>query len=159
MAHYDFNKDLKDGQDAENEVKELLKNHFKVGDDDIESSSSKGFDIKIISQNLTFEVKNDLMAEKTGNIAIEYECRGKPSGLAVTTADYWVYKYKNRGSNIDKFGKIEIRKLKEFLRQNWGTSNYRYRIVTGGDAGSNTKMILIPTTEFETWLTQLNNNA
>ena len=28
---------------------------------------------------------------KTGNIAIEIECRGKPSGLYATEADYWVH--------------------------------------------------------------------
>ena len=28
---------------------------------------------------------------RTGNIAIETEYRGKPSGLSVTKADYWVH--------------------------------------------------------------------
>jgi hypothetical protein len=28
---------------------------------------------------------------KTGNIAIEVECWGKPSGLSKTEADYWVH--------------------------------------------------------------------
>lgn len=28
---------------------------------------------------------------RTGNLAIEYQQRGKPSGIAVTEADYWVH--------------------------------------------------------------------
>ena len=36
------------------------------------------------------EVKRDSWVAKSGNIAIEYESRGKPSGIATTEADYWV---------------------------------------------------------------------
>lgn len=39
------------------------------------------------------EVKSDRLAEKTGNIYIEYESRGKPSGIMTTEADVWVYKF------------------------------------------------------------------
>ena len=28
---------------------------------------------------------------KTGNICIEYECYGKPSGITTTEADYWFH--------------------------------------------------------------------
>ena len=30
--------------------------------------------------------------KKTGNIAIEYEYRGKPSGIYATTSDYWFHR-------------------------------------------------------------------
>jgi hypothetical protein len=36
------------------------------------------------------EVKRDSWVSKSGNIAIEYESRGKPSGIATTEADYWI---------------------------------------------------------------------
>ena len=36
------------------------------------------------------EVKSERhIWEKTGNHFVEFECRGKPSGIAVTQADYW----------------------------------------------------------------------
>lgn len=35
------------------------------------------------------EVKTDRMAHKTGNIAIEFRCRGRLSGIATSEADYW----------------------------------------------------------------------
>jgi len=45
-----------------------------------------------IVSNRKFEVKTDRLSAKTGNIYIEYESRGKPSGIKTTQADYWVYK-------------------------------------------------------------------
>lgn len=38
------------------------------------------------------EVKSERdMWVQTGNIAVEYECWGKPSGIAATEADYWFH--------------------------------------------------------------------
>jgi hypothetical protein len=38
-----------------------------------------------------FEVKTDFHSHKTGNIAIEYKSRGKPSGISTTESDFYVY--------------------------------------------------------------------
>ena len=35
-------------------------------------------------------VKRDSWVGRSGNIAIEYESRGKPSGIATTQADFWI---------------------------------------------------------------------
>ena len=52
------------------------------------------------------------MAHITGNIFIEYESRGKPSGIATTDANYWIYKI-----NELNFALIfDVIKLKEKLR-------------------------------------------
>jgi hypothetical protein len=37
------------------------------------------------------EVKSDRQAGRTGNMAIEFECNGKPSGISSTEADYYIY--------------------------------------------------------------------
>lgn len=39
----------------------------------------------------TVEVKNDVRASDTGNLYIEFECRGKPSGIQTTEADAWAF--------------------------------------------------------------------
>lgn len=39
----------------------------------------------------TVEVKTDERSETTGNIYVEYECRGRPSGIATTKATWWAY--------------------------------------------------------------------
>ena len=146
MGHYNFDKDLKDGLQAEEEVKKLLKKHFNVGGSDIETLDTKEYDIKIVSKNLTFEVKNDLMAETTGNIAIEYKSRAKASGISVTKADYWIYKF------AGVFYMIETNRLKEevFEKKNYWRSG-----VNGGDRGSNTMMFLVKVDTFKSWGVQL----
>jgi hypothetical protein len=40
--------------------------------------------------NLGVEVKYDSMSQRTGNVAIEVGCAGKPSGISATCADFWV---------------------------------------------------------------------
>ena len=43
-------------------------------------------------QNKKIEVKSERdVWQRTGNIAIEYECYGKPSGINKTEADYWFH--------------------------------------------------------------------
>ena len=39
----------------------------------------------------TIEVKFDRKTRETGNVYIEYESRGKPSGIRTTEAKYWTY--------------------------------------------------------------------
>ena len=62
----DFNYDLKVGQVAEKKIADII-------------------------QNKTIEVKNDLLTAKTGNVFIEYECRGKPSGISTTQSDFYCF--------------------------------------------------------------------
>ena len=62
----DFRYDLKVGQLAEKWLGELL--------------SGK-----------TLEVKRDLRASRTGKVFVEFFCRGKPSGIATTEADFWAF--------------------------------------------------------------------
>ena len=42
-------------------------------------------------KKVKLEVKKDDWTVRTGNIAIEFECRGKPSGIQVTEADFWCH--------------------------------------------------------------------
>jgi len=140
--HYNFNKDLQDGQRAEREAIEKLQIHFPEISD-FRQSNTKHYDIEGLmdGQPITFEVKNDLMAHQTGNVAIEYECRGKASGLATTTAIFWIYKFDNT------FFLFETKVLRKRL---FAEKKY-FRKVTGGDKGSFTKMYLVKVVEFRTW--------
>jgi len=85
----------------------------------------------------TFEVKFDEMADYTGNIAIEYESRGKPSGISITKAIYWVQYYGN------KFHIMLVEDLKKEL------PDITWKDVVGGDVGSNTKIHLIKKDKFK----------
>ena len=44
-----------------------------------------------IFSNKKIEVKTERdWWYKTGNIALDYECNGKPSGINATESDYWI---------------------------------------------------------------------
>jgi hypothetical protein len=131
MAHYNFRRDLAVGQKTEKEAAEQLKKHFNF--DSLEFNNDNKYDIKATIGELsrTYEVKTDLMCGKTGNFALEYECRGKPSGIVTTEADYWIYKLD------DGFYMISVEGLKNLIDD----AKY-FRMVSGGDRGSNTKMFL-----------------
>ena len=48
--------------------------------------------IRDMFENKRIEVKSERSWwEKTGNIAVEYECNGNPSGIYKTESDYWFH--------------------------------------------------------------------
>ena len=69
-----------------------------------------------ILENKKIEIKYDLLASKTGNIAIEYECRNKLSGISITESDYYCYIIANTQCQ-DIYILIETNKLKELCRK------------------------------------------
>lgn len=91
---------------------------------------------ELFNGNKLIEVKTDRLAHKTGNIFIEYECRNKPSGLATTTANYWIY----RLNEIDTAIIISVEKLKKLCRYLYVNKMY---LKNGGD-NDLSKGFLIP---------------
>lgn len=80
-----------------------------------------------VVSNSKFEVKTDRLSAKTGNIYIEYESRGKPSGIATTQADYWVYKVAEQKAIV-----IKTEDLKTLVKQLVDEGKARAN-VKGGD--------------------------
>jgi hypothetical protein len=68
-----------------------------------------------IVTNSKVEVKTDRLTEKTGNVYIEYESRGKPSGIRTSEADYWVYKTNQHQAIIIQKEELK-RKLKDLVQ-------------------------------------------
>lgn len=70
---------------------------------------------KMGRKKFTVEVKSDYMAEKTGNLAIEYynSKKGTPSGVTVTKADLWVHCIKD-GTNLTVWA-TSVKNLKAFI--------------------------------------------
>lgn len=142
MAHYNFHQDLRDGHEAELEVIQILEK-IRPEITDLQRCHTRHFDIsgQYRGRTVTFEVKYDLKVEQTGNIAIEYECRGKPTGIAITEADYWVYKF---------LGQFFIFRTSELRAKLYDQKAFD-RKATGGDPGSRTKMFLVKKETFKTW--------
>lgn len=93
----------------------------------------------------TIEVKRDSWIYKSGNIAIEYESRNKPSGIAKSQANYWAIIFS--GDYKDEIILIiKENRLKEICREYYKKGN----IKTMGD-NNTSKSILIPITEILKW--------
>ena len=88
-------------------------------------------------QDKKIEVKSERdVWQKTGNIAIEYECYGKPSGINATESDYWFH---NLCIGDDVFATVvfKTKNLKRII------NNLDYkRSVAGGDHNAS-KMYLL----------------
>lgn len=106
----DFRYDLKLGQIAEHKLASVL-----------------GMDSSRI------EVKTDFKASKTGNLFIEYESRGKKSGISTSEAEWYCFSINGQFILIESF------KLKNLCRRHLGSNRDRL----GGD-NNTSKGILLP---------------
>lgn len=92
-----FKTDLLTGEIGENAIAETLANHFKWQYMSHSEKGSKEYDLlfhkvdwqNLIIQDITVECKTDEYTKDTGNMFIEFECGGKPSGITATKADIW----------------------------------------------------------------------
>lgn len=148
MANYNFNKDIEIGEDGEYVVRldlESLGAMFvsdnKNNSHDLIMSTPKktgdGF------KNVSYEIKTDVLCKPhfdTGNIFVEFESRGKDSGITVTTAKWFVTYFKH----FNEIWYIKSDKLRKLISEN------SFKIHTdSGDLGSNTMGYLIPRYQFK----------
>ena len=120
-----FLEDLSFGNTYEKEYINIVKpTNFKI----IEGKF-KEYDIEIIKDDIPtyYEIKSDRLTNKTGNICIEYECNKIPSGIATTTADYYIYFEIIDDTNYIMY-EIPVHKLKKYIRL-----NKYHKVVNGGD--------------------------
>lgn len=108
-----FQRDLERGNKVEDVVIKYLKKDHKglrrvLG-------NVKEYDL-IAEDGYTAEVKFDELSAKTGNVGIEFECYGKPSGIEVTIAYEWIHIYKLYSDWV--YSEIKPADLKAFLRNN-----------------------------------------
>ena len=120
-----FEDDSKFGKETEAELQSLL------GGELVPDEYFPYYDLKI-------EVKVDREWISTGNVAIEIGRKGKPAGLSITTAEYYIYK-------LDKLYYCNVEKLKKYLREY--IQNYPSSVINCGD-GNRARVVLLPLTSF-----------
>jgi len=136
-GQYSFNEDIKTGEAGE----VIVQNYLKANGCTI-VTDNKDFKYDFIAttpngKEVSYEVKTDVYCKEgrdTGNMFIEYECRGKASGINVSQADWFVTYYKH----LNQMWFIETKELKNLVYYN----NFK-ETEQSGDAGSNTKGYLI----------------
>ena len=85
-------------------------------------------ELQKILENKQIELKTDRITQRTGNVFVEFESRGKESGILKTTALYWVFfvygqiNLKNKHTFF-----IPTRRLKKLIKVK------DYKVSKGGD--------------------------
>lgn len=142
MGYYNFDNDYKKSETCAKESIDILKilNTKLIG-----TCHTEDYDIKVQHENnieKTIEIKEDFECHKTGNIAVEHQCRGKKSGIEVTKADFYIYKVHE--SDGCHFYLMKTSELKRIIK------DIKYvHDVWGGDPGSGTKMYLFRLEEIQ----------
>ena len=108
-------------------------NDFKY---DLKVGQAKEKELGDIFNNKRIEVKYDLQALNTGNVYVEYESRGKKSGISTSEAEFYCFAFG------DTFHLIETKLLKSRCRKYIKTN----RDKRGGDSNTS-KGILLPIKE------------
>lgn len=142
MANLDFNSDLKLGNDGEDIIINFLINK---GCKYIDSRNDNQYDFRMLKNGVktTYEIKTDVKCAPlfdTGNIFIEYESRGKPSGISVTKSDWFVTHF----IYLKEIWFIKSDKLKELINNNEFPT-----FKDAGDIGSETNGYLINRKNFK----------
>lgn len=89
----------------------------------------------------SYEVKSDRWTARTGNLCIEYEHTGVPSGISITGADDWIY------YAIDGTTHYAYKIPTDALRAAVGRPGVRKHSTDGG----NSKFYLIPERDFSAY--------
>lgn len=117
-----------------------MKNNAKFDFDLTHGEYAEGIAATILkSRGSKVEIKHERLTNFTGNLAIEYESRGKKSGIAITTADWWIVFIDDEWGEPTSFVGLHIPELKRFLKLNWN----RLRKTRGGDENTS-QLILLP---------------
>lgn len=77
-----------------------------------ELNDNKNFDFLIEndSKEIPIEVKEDVRVKDTGNVLIEFESRGKPSGISTSKSEQWVFRlHSNTGVDSFLFNTADIK--------------------------------------------------
>ena len=108
--NYNFDLDLRDGLKGESDVGKIL-------------------------LDPTIEVKTDFMTKSTGNIVVEFNYRGKDSGIAISKAQWWLFNL----AGLDTMILIRTSRLRQLVLKG-------YPVVRGGDDMASS-MFLIPVSD------------
>ena len=112
-------------------------------DIDLQYGQVREQELADILQNEKIEVKTERDKwMETGNICIEFQCRNKASGIAVTQAKWWVHVLADGDETVCML-MFPTDKLKEIARKHVVN---KAKVVDGGDDNLS-KMVLIPLKE------------
>ena len=135
-----FIDDLEEGHRSEDRVLDIIRKKYPEAER-IEGKHSP-YDIIVPERRITVEVKGDYVSQKTNNIVVEVNHPvGTPSGLLVTTADYWVH---DTGKELIW---IKPQDIKDCIM----VHNYQLKDITGPGDWHSKRVYLVPVNTYRTF--------
>ena len=107
-------------------IKELRKSDFSVTKFEKDLSYGKKHEKMVMKSLEKYELKTDRMAHKTGNVYVEFQSRGKDSGIRTSKSNTWIFKIVSAKDTHLFSVHIPLSRLKKLVSKD-------YRIFPGGD--------------------------
>jgi len=126
-------------ENTSNNIKKLKESDFSVTKFTKDLSYGKKHEKLVMKSMENFELKTDRMAHKTGNVYVEFQSRGKDSGISTSKSDTWIFKIVSKGDRHLFSIQIPLTRLKKLVSTD-------YRIVPGGD-NLTSRGYLVPLTD------------
>ena len=120
-------------------IKKLKESDFSVTKFTKDLSYGKKHEKLVMKSMENFELKTDRMAHKTGNVYVEFQSRGKDSGIRTSKSDTWIFKIVSKGDRHLFSIQIPLTRLKKLVSTD-------YRVVPGGD-NLTSRGYLVPLTD------------
>ena len=113
-------------ENKSNSIKKLKESDFSVTKFTKDLSYGKKHEKLVMKSMENFELKTDRMACKTGNVYVEFQSRGRDSGIRTSKSDTWIFKIVSKGDRHLFSIHIPLTRLKKLVSKD-------YRVVPGGD--------------------------
>ena len=120
-------------------IKKLKESDFSVTKFTKDLSYGKKHEKLVMKSMENYELKTDRMAHKTGNVYVEFQSRGKDSGITTSKSDTWIFKIVSKGDRHLFSIQIPLTRLKKLVSTD-------YRVVPGGD-NLTSRGYLVPLTD------------
>ena len=120
-------------------IKKLKESDFSVAKFRKDLSYGKKDEKLVMKSMENFELKTDRMAHKTRNVYVEFQSRGKNSGIRTSKSDTWIFKIVSNGDKHLFSIQIPLTRLKNLVSKD-------YRVVPGGD-NLTSRGYLVPLTD------------
>ena len=120
-------------------IKKLKESDFSVTKFTKDLSYGKKHEKLVMKSMENFELKTDRMAHKTGNVYVEFQSRGRDSGIRTSKSDTWIFKIVSNGDRHLFSIHIPLSRLKKLVSKD-------YRVVPGGD-NLTSRGYLVPLTD------------
>ena len=103
-------------------IKELKTHDFSITKFNKDLKYGKKHEKLVMESRLDYELKTDRLAHKTGNVYVEYESRGKESGIIASKSNFWIFKIVDKKDKHLFSIEIPLDRLRKLVYNKYSTT-------------------------------------